>query len=138
MSHKFETDQNVSPFQEAELTPLEKARQKIVEHLRNAKRGDPRLEAFHDYVEFRKLEITDPIDPDEIQFAINRKIINRMSEVEGYRRAYQELKVVEDYWRVLRDISSNQEDRKLKFVQGLQEIKEEIERKNQASIPPQE
>ena len=154
MATEFDPRRNIPPPEGAELTPEEKARQKIIEHLKDAELESPRFQAFADYADLqeqiglqRKLNHLFKIDKVEVTGSpmIKETIRQRKNGRKGYKREYELVEdITEDYYEALFDresegrasqtINTNEPEvgAQFNFCQGLVDIKnQEIDEKSQ-------
>ena len=129
MLHEFEHERSVNPTEREELTP----KQKIVEHIKDAKLKSVRFQAFEDYVSKKRVEI----DLEKVSYIdASSRIRKRMDKVftgSKYLREYEAIsKLGEDYNSELtREISDPRQGR-LEFYKTLWDIRQqEVERKTQ-------
>jgi hypothetical protein len=141
ISHGFESD-NISPSENAAVIAEEKARQKIVEYLKDAKLESPQFQAFCDYadLQYGSELILKPRLPQGLRFMpdqlfnadmIAETIRQRSNGIKGYKRElYQVVDVTRDYLEVSQ--GRYPEPRaQIKFASELLKLKEHaIERKS--------
>ena len=133
MATEFDPRRSIPPPESAELTPEDKARQRIVEHLQDAELESPRFQAFADYTDLQNSHEWLP-RPNRIFNAdmVRETTRQRINGTKGYKREYEQVQgMVDDYWRVCKDTSFDPPMAQSKFAQFLMEIKnQEIEKKS--------
>jgi hypothetical protein len=138
MAIEFDPRRNIPPPEWAELTPIEKARKKIEEHLKTAKLKSIRFQAFEDFTGVQLAESY----LNEYGFTQALKTIDqRMSRSfrgRKHTREYEEIdKIASDYRRELTQEISDPREKPYRFAQGLLSIREEeIARRSQQSQTP--
>jgi hypothetical protein len=141
MSPEFEFGRNIDPSEEVELTPVEKARQKIVKYLEPAKLKSIRFRAFGDYTRTQIAEAYANESEAILAFQTRNKQMNKVFGGRKYTREYKEVgNVVYNYKRELTKGVSDPKEKMYAFAEGLWEIRQqEIAKKSpKSSTPPQQ
>jgi hypothetical protein len=136
VSRERESGQNINPSEGTELTPVEKSRQKIVDHLKNAELQSTRFLAFELYV---RAQLAESFSND-VGGTDTAKIADRLSRRRDFEREYEEIhNVVSDYNRELTEGIPDPREGWQTFARALYNIydtrKQEITRKTQESQP---
>jgi hypothetical protein len=141
MSETIEGHQPVDPSPENDplkFERVEKAEQKIIDHLKDTALESPRFQAFADFVDFREATSHMPGERDEIKKAmIEETIRQRKNGVKGYKTEFELIgETTHDYWQALASFTNSTDEflarTPKQFALGLRTIKDkEIDKRNQ-------